>query len=1211
MRSARSREKAIFNQGSTTTIVNRFTFFILAALFLAGLFHSESLHGQSISFSHLNTSNGLSENNVQSVAIDKKGFLWVGTIDGLNLYDGYAVTVFRKETQPAMASNNVIHMTCDSRNRLWLGTYEGVTWLDEERKFHRVVINDTVTRFGCRTVMDTKQYGPVIFTSLGQYYFNEAKQSWVKLDWIPPSLAYHRFSDAEPFDENRIIYATDSLVMIVDYASRQVVYQQPLSNVTSLCRYSDHELAVGLTEGWILITDINKHAVTRRYAITGELNKKKVNATITELRPAANGSMLIGTYFAGLMILDREGHISRYSHDPINPNSVAANMLWRVLGGKNGDVIIGTTTAGVSVFNIYNRQAGYTRVFSDGEGNFYDSYIAEVEEDRRGVLWLGALERLIRWDKQNNRVRFYYYYTPPGWKGPQSIEIRSVCTDPQGRVWVSALGDGISILNETTGQFTKVPRDTTLSPAVRSNLVFELYTARNGMIWVGSGAGMYRVDPRSLRIDPLTHDTVLSPINGLRVNRFMEDRKNNLWIATSKGVFVYDPVKRQLKQYSRANGLGADYSYNLLEAADGSVYVSTSDGFSIIGANQVRSFRKGAGLKYTYCEGMVEDREGKIWIANGKCLIRFDPARGTSQYFDENSGLSNEGFRSVAMCGTRNGEILLGSRTGINYFFPAELVNHPDDLSLNIYQAETPDSLYYLSDNRPIRLRYASNNISFRFAAINLKGSRNVRYQYRLDGYDRDWQNGMDIRQARYASLPAGSYSFRLRASTDGVNWIQAPNVVRLEVIPPLWQRWWFIGALVTLVTGIIYLIIANRNRKIEEQREEIEREQAITYFASSLSDQQTEDAILWDVARNCIGRLHFEDCVIYLVEEESGRLVQKAAHGRKSPRAFEIKAPLVLDPGKGIVGSVAQTGQAEIVSDTSQDPRYVVDDERRLSEITVPIVFDGRVLGVIDCEHSKKGFFTQKHLSILTTIASLCANKMVRVRAEEEKREAQHKLMRTQQKMTEVEMQALRAQMNPHFIFNCLNSINRYIVRSDQTTASLYLTKFAKLIRLILDNSNTKNVILSQELEALRLYIEMEALRFDKKFSYEVKVEGNLGTDTVELPPLMIQPYVENAIWHGLLHKSEPGHLSVRVSMNGDSVLHCVVEDDGVGREKARELKSKSATSRKSLGMQLTENRLSLLNKHAELNASVEIIDLKRDDGTPAGTRVILKIPV
>jgi LytS/YehU family sensor histidine kinase len=314
---------------------------------------------------------------------------------------------------------------------------------------------------------------------------------------------------------------------------------------------------------------------------------------------------------------------------------------------------------------------------------------------------------------------------------------------------------------------------------------------------------------------------------------------------------------------------------------------------------------------------------------------------------------------------------------------------------------------------------------------------------------------------------------------------------------------------------------------------------------------------------------------------------------------------------GQGIVGSVTLTGKAEIVNDTTKDPRYIVDDEQRFSEITVPIVFNGKVLGVIDCEHSKKRFFTQKHLSILTTIASLCANKIVRTRAENEKQRTHSMLMDTQQKMTEVEMQALRAQMNPQFIFNCLNSINRYIVKSDQATASLYLTRFAKLIRLILDNSNSKNVILSNELEALKLYIEMEALRFDKKFSYHFDIADNINADSIEVPPLIIQPYVENAIWHGLLHKENGGMLIIRVKMINESMLQCEVEDNGIGREKASELKSKSAISRKSLGMKLTESRLSLLNKYAAVNASVDIVDLKEKNGESTGTKVILKIPV
>src|SRR5262249_21774760 len=156
--------------------------------------------------------------------------------------------------------------------------------------------------------------------------------------------------------------------------------------------------------------------------------------------------------------------------------------------------------------------------------------------------------------------------------------------------------------------------------------------------------------------------------------------------------------------------------------------------------------------------------------------IRFDPEKGSMQYFDENSGLSNEGFRFSSCLKSHTGELFWGSRTGINYFFPHQLINHPEDIKLNIYRAETLDSIIYLGNNHNVRLRYMDNNIIFRFAGINLRGSRNIQYQYKLDGYDKDWQNGVDLRQARYASLPPGNYTFKLRASTDHINWINAPD---------------------------------------------------------------------------------------------------------------------------------------------------------------------------------------------------------------------------------------------------------------------------------------------------------------------------------------------------------------------------------------------------------------------------------------------------
>lgn len=1168
---------------------------------------------QTIHFHHINTSNGLSENNVRSVAIDKNGFLWIGTTEGLNSYDGYSVTVYKKESQPEMASDNIIHLTCDSRNRIWQGSNDGITWIDENRKFHRVALEDTITKFSCRTVMDTKILGPVLYTNRGQFFYNERTKRWEKLGWIPAQLEFNRFHDAEPFDENKIIYATDSVIMIVDYAARKVVYEQPYASVFSLCRYSANELAVGLQQGQVQIVDIRTRRVTKNYAITSELNKKKINTTLTEVRLAVDGSLLVSTEYAGLVIIDKQGTISDYTHDPINPASIGANLAWRVLGGANGDIIVGTSNAGVSIFNIYNKQAGYIRLFNDEQGNFYDSYVSKMAEDKKGVLWIGALERLIKWDKENNRIKFFYYYTQPIWTGSQNIEIRSLCIDKRGRIWVSALGDGLAILDESTGsgQFQKIHRDTSLGNAVKNNYILDLYASSDGLIWVGTAAGMYTINPETFKIETFKNDPGLKELEDVRVNSFMEDGHGTMWIATYKGVYTYNRHTGRIERFTTEQGIASNKCHTLCVNQKGDIYVGTLQGFSIISGPTVRTYNRTNGLNYEYCEGILEDNYGIMWIANTKEIVRFDPSKNAMQYFGANSGFTTEGFRMGSNLKTGKGELFWGSRAGINFFNPRELNNHTDDLNVTIYQAETTDSTIYLGNRNFITLKYRSNSCVFRFNAINLEGAHNIQYQYMLTGIDKTWQKGIDIRQARYANLQAGDYVFKVKASADGINWISSPKEITVSITPPFWRRWWFIGFILAFITGFIYLVIANRNKKITEQKEELETEQAINYFASSLSEQETVENILWDVARNCIGRLHFEDCVIYMLDEKKAELIQKAAYGPKSPKEFEITKPIGIPVGKGIVGSVTLRGKAEIVNDTSKDPRYIVDDLQRYSEITVPIIYNGKVLGAIDCEHSKKGFFTQKHLSILTTIASLCANKLMRAIAEEEKQKAHSMLMYTQQKMTEVEMQALRAQMNPHFIFNCLNSINRYIVKSDQATASLYLTRFAKLIRLILDNSNSKNVILSNELEALKLYVEMESLRFDKKFSYNIEIDSAVNTDSIEVPPLIIQPYVENAIWHGLLHKEKGGILNVRVSMLGESILQCEVEDNGIGRDKAKELKSKSATSRKSLGMKLTENRLALLNKHAILNASIDIIDLKNEDDVPVGTRVILKIPV
>jgi len=210
-------------------------------------------------------------------------------------------------------------------------------------------------------------------------------------------------------------------------------------------------------------------------------------------------------------------------------------------------------------------------------------------------------------------------------------------------------------------------------------------------------------------------------------------------------------------------------------------------------------------------------------------------------------------------------------------------------------------------------------------------------------------------------------------------------------------------------------------------------------------------------------------------------------------------------------------------------------------------------------------------------------------------------------QKLADVEMKALRAQMSPHFIFNSLNSINRYIVKSDPDTASSYLTKFSKLMRLILENSNQKIITLEQELNALKLYIELEALRFNDKFSYSLTMSDKVDSTVIGVPPMIIQPFIENAIWHGLLHKDSAGLLQIFIDPF-DGGIQCVIQDNGVGRKKASELKSKSITNDKSFGMKITADRLNMVKGNSNIS-TVEIVDLEDEHGRALGTKVIIKI--
>ena len=235
---------------------------------------------------------------------------------------------------------------------------------------------------------------------------------------------------------------------------------------------------------------------------------------------------------------------------------------------------------------------------------------------------------------------------------------------------------------------------------------------------------------------------------------------------------------------------------------------------------------------------------------------------------------------------------------------------------------------------------------------------------------------------------------------------------------------------------------------------------------------------------------------------------------------------------------------------------------------------------------------------------------KRVKARQALVEEQAEARKSRTEQQLAEMKLMALRSQMNPHFVFNALSSIQHFIMKSDKLAGYNYLSKFARLIRMILDNAQKSNISLEDELKTLELYLSIETLRFNDRFDYELNVDPELSKEHCEIPAMVIQPYVENAIIHGLMNKSGKGRLKIDLRKE-NSLIVCIIEDNGVGREKAEALKKNKLLNHQSVGISNIEKRLEILNLVREEKLSATINDILDQEGNVAGTKVEVSIPV
>jgi ligand-binding sensor domain-containing protein/putative methionine-R-sulfoxide reductase with GAF domain len=704
-----------------------------------------------------------------------------------------------------------------------------------------------------------------------------------------------------------------------------------------------------------------------------------------------------------------------------------------------------------------------------------------------------------------------------------------------------------------------------------------------GNIWI-AGHGLTRYNSILKTFDKVVDSFPYIKIPDRRIHSVVADHENHLWINVyNNGLSCYDFNKGFIQHFSRANGL-PDNNISAMILIGNKLWLATFSGIACldIPTNRITSFGKedgfpdlpinnGAKFFYSVAESM-------LYIGFATTLVRFNP------------------------------DIVFQKEQAPNFFIEALRVGNVRD---------------YIYPVKGIVVPWKDNDIRLTIGSVNFSTGNTQQFAYRILKNDSTgWQPLGIMNTFSISSLPPGVHRVQVKVFSAHNRWPEQVKEISITILPPFWKQIWFTITWVLLLSLCVYLLLKWRialirkkeqakthieKLKAEEYKSQFELEQISHYFSSSLANKRNVDEVLWDVAKNLIGRMNYQDCMIYLWNEDKTRLVQKASFGAKgSPAAIREKVFDVL-PGQGVVGHVMLTREPLLISNTREDDRYRVDDIARLSEACVPIIHNNELIGVIDSEHPEPDYYKERDIKILTTIATHVGNKIKQIESQQSLEIKQKELVSINQQLAEAQLSALQTQMNPHFIFNSLNSIKGMILDNEQKKASRYLSKFAQMIRITLNQSKETFTTLYENIDYLESYLLMEKLRFGDFFTFSITVDDQIDKEDVLIPTMMIQPLAENAIWHGMMHKKGEMKLLIRFSLEGENIS-CTIQDNGIGIEASQRQKLVQKPTHQSVGLSNLRHRIMILNEKFDAGCSLEIRDLSNCPGNGTGTCVVLR---
>ncbi|MBC7885115.1 MAG: histidine kinase [Saprospiraceae bacterium] len=1165
-------------------------------------------------FTNLQTKDGLSTNDVFCAYNDTDGFIWFGTSNGLNRYDGSGFKVFNgRHVKAKTVSTFSVHSIIENgNNKLWVGsntglydfeksssTFTSIPFLNQSKS----IINDV----NVNNIQYDEQHRLWIFTSKGLYILKENKAypvaSFYPSADIFDNILVYTINSGDKIQQYGLWVFTLKGLCYIDFKNGATYTKQ--NNPLCIAMIEESQLyGMCIDEGQNLLFSSDDHPLARYNFITNEItdvSSWNLNIKNYGIYKDNKNRIWVSNYSGRLNVLDAHGKIKMLPDDSPE-NYKPFNNLFSSIKEDDDNNLWFTGPNGISKLRHTNYLENIISFPNYSIDSTYLNFeINNIYNKGDGKLWVCKDDGLFQWDSLTGTIK-RFGISDTEVKQNRVFDIKLI----EGEWWCST-GDGIKIFNPETEKFRKF-QHYAKDYIINNISAIWIHQDRQGMIWFALwNNAVYKYNPISkttVRVDVIRSTDISNPIltNSLCV---LENTDGKIWFGNGdKGVIIFDTKKNV---FTTPKFLNNQIVRQLIKDTQNNVWLATS-GHGILKANSNGELLDSIGINDGLEAATHElsfDNNGVLWAGSNLGIFSIDIHTKLVSKLNINMGQpKNDPNGAMYLLDDKLYGSVLNKLAIVNLSKVENIYSQKPPLisGIRVFEKEIAFDI----SNPTIHLKHNENFFSIQFSSLYHNESSSVKYAYHLDGFDRKWIY-CDRRQiASYTNVPNGKYTFSVKCTDANGKWFDKQTNVVIDVSPPVYKTWWFMFSILILMSVILWMLYQANQKRLQKQS----IVKTINYFANSVYQHNSVDEICWDIARNCISQMNFEDCVVYLYDQNKDKFIQKAAFGPKNPNDNVIKDPLEIELGRGIVGTVAKTGKALLINDTSKDVRYVVDDAIRLSEITVPIMLDQKVIGIIDSEHFTKNFFTMDHLKALTTIAAISANKMAEVNAANKAKEHEIKMLEINKMLAESQLMALRAQMNPHFVFNCLNSIQECIVTEKYGEASKYLNKFSKLFRMVLNNSGKKLVTLDDEKVVLELYLELEAMRFEKSFEYKITVDEDLDPDEILIPSMLIQPYVENALWHWLMHKDGDRKLIIAFNRKNEEVFECIVEDNGIGRSKSYALKEgqRKAKRHESKGLTICLDRLNVL-KSQGFHAEMEITDKVDEHMSPCGTKIRIEL--